>query len=136
MHVLPEIPQLEPVGGVTQVFPVVQQPFGQDVPSHLHIPPEQRWPTPHIEPFPQAQVPFAAHLLARTGSQAMQVAFAAPQLSSVVGETHLPPLQHPFGQSQTQPVSVQRWPDEQLGPLPHRHSPAEEQLFASVLEQE
>jgi len=47
-------------------------------------------------------------------------------------------VQQPLGQetaSQTQPLVEQLWPLGQLGALPQRQSPEEEQLFAWVGEQ-
>lgn len=52
VHALPDLPHSETVGGAVHA-PLKQQPLGQLVPSHTHVPPEQRWPTPQAAEFPQ-----------------------------------------------------------------------------------
>ena len=45
--------------------------------------------------------------------------------------THAPPAQQPVGHevpSHTQVLATQRWPCAQVAPVPHRQSPAAEQL--------
>lgn len=37
--------------------PPWQQPVGQDVASHTHAPPAQRWPAPHAGSLPHAHAP-------------------------------------------------------------------------------
>jgi hypothetical protein len=46
-----------------------QQPLGQLIALQTQAPPAHCWPTAHAAPFPQPQLPFAAHLSLKLGSQ-------------------------------------------------------------------
>jgi len=91
----------------------------------------------HCELVPQRQLPVVEQLSERTGSQAVQVAPSAPQLSSD-RDWQVAPAQQPLGHattSQTQLPETQCRPELQAGLLPHWQSPADEQLSALVVSQ-
>ena len=76
--------------------PPEQHPSGHEVPSHMHVPPRQRWPFRQDASLPQRQVPAAEQLSARM-SQATHVEPSSPH---VVSERvlHRLPSQQPLGQ--------------------------------------
>jgi hypothetical protein len=118
-HVRPPPPQLDRDGRL-QVVPE-QQPFGQLVPSHIQAPLEQRWPAAQAAEVPQAQVPAAEQLSARTASQPTQLTPPLPQVAKE-GMLQVAPEQQPFGQLlELQPLQVpllQVWPVGQTSQLP------------------
>jgi hypothetical protein len=89
----PPAPQAASVSPGWQVLPA-QQPPGQLVPSQTQAPPTQRCPLAQGAPAPQAQLPAAEQLSARTGSQGTQATPALPQASRV-GALHAPAAQQP-----------------------------------------
>lgn len=120
-HVSPPIPQVVKVR-LLQTSPS-QHPEGQEVASHVHFEPAQRWPGPQEGPGPHWQ-PLDVQL---SVSSSRQVAHAPPagppQLASdsalqVCPEQQPLALGHEFP-SQTQPPPTQCWPTLQLGPEPH-----------------
>lgn len=130
-HAPPSTPH-ELVEAVLHKFPE-QQPDGQDVPVHRHVPLTHCWPAAQIPPSPQAQAP-PAHRLDRTGSHGKQLEPSAPQFATE-GARHClllsqQPPAHDDG-SHTQLLERHSCPPSQEGALPHRHSPLEEQLLAS-----
>jgi hypothetical protein len=75
-----------------------QQPLGQLVASHTHLPPTQRWPAAHGDPPPQVHVPPVQ--VSPAGAQVRQAPPLEPQAAgSAVPATHTllllqqPPLQ-------------------------------------------
>jgi hypothetical protein len=118
-HARPPPPQLDRDGRL-QVVPE-QQPFGQLVPSHIQAPLEQRWPAAQAAEVPQAQVPAAEQLSARTASQPTQLTPPLPQVAKE-GTLQVAPEQQPFGQLlELQPLQVpllQVWPVGQTSQLP------------------
>ncbi len=80
MQAAPLTPQL-PTDGTVQTLPV-QQPFGHDVASQVHAPPEQRWPLPHAGPLPHAHAPASEQVSAFVASQAMHAMAPSPHALS------------------------------------------------------
>ena len=103
-----------------------QQPVGQLVASQTQAPPEQRWPTAHAGPVPQAHAP----LVQRSDfvSQAAHASPAEPQLVVVWLPLAMQvlPEQQPLGQEvalHTQLPPEQVCPVPQAAPVPHRQAP-------------
>lgn len=121
-HAEPSLPQLVRLAA-RQVVPS-QQPLGQDVASHTHAPPSQRWPTAHIALPPHAQTPPEVQPSARVASQATHAAPAVPHRIAV-GVLHVLPEQQPLAQVAVQAVQAPavHAPPPQLSqlppPLPH-----------------
>jgi hypothetical protein len=95
--------------------------LGQLVPSQAQAPLEQRWPAAQAAWVPQAQVPAAEQLSARTVSQPTQLTPLLPQVAKE-GGLQVAPEQHPFGQLiELQPLQaplLQLWPAGQTSQLP------------------
>lgn len=83
---------------VRQVAPS-QHPSGQDMASHTHKPPRQRWPAPHAAWAPHLHWP-SAQLSACVASQAKQACPPVPQVGADAGSLHVVPEQQPFGHTQ------------------------------------
>ncbi len=123
-HVWPFVPQLDTVGGETQIVPE-QHPLGHDVGSHTHAPPAQRCPGAHDAPEPHMHCP-PVQLSASEGSQATHVCPPVPQLVGVGGETHVVLEQQPLGHevaSHTHDPPTQRCPEAHAAAVPHEHWP-------------
>jgi hypothetical protein len=135
----PAAAHCEAVRGATQLPPAaaVQQPAGQEVESHTHCPPWQRWPLPHAGPAPQLQAP-AEEQPSPLAPQEAHAAPAAAHCVPVRGETQVPPavaVQQPPGQearSQTQVPPRQRCPPVtlQAAAPPQLQAPPAEQPSA------
>jgi hypothetical protein len=76
--------------------PPEQHPSGQDVPSHMQVPPMQRWPFRQEVSFPQRHVPEAEQLSARMSHPT----HVDPSSPHVVSERvlHVLSSQQPLGQ--------------------------------------
>ncbi len=109
-HAPASVPQLESVGGVTQV-PVAQHPVAQF----------DEWQVATAqEPPLQLAVPQLAHATP-----------AVPQAVWAVPVRHWPAEQQPVGhevESHTQVPALHRWPLAHAGPVPQPHTPAEHTL--------
>jgi hypothetical protein len=130
-----------PVGHEPQVLPPVphavirlpgwhvsaaQQPVGQPIPSHTHLPPRQCCPEAHAAPPPHEQEPAALQLSESTSSQAVQLVPELPHAVNV-GDAHVSPApQQPFAHDvalQRQTPLRQTCPTPQGAPVPQVHSP-------------
>jgi hypothetical protein len=103
-----------------------QQPVAQLVASHTQAPPEQRCPTAHVAPLPQAQAPAVQR--SDFESQAAHIAPAEPQLEAVWLPLAMQvlPEQQPPGQEvalHTQLPPEQVCPAPQAAPVPHLQAP-------------
>jgi hypothetical protein len=117
--------------------PDEQQPFAQLVLSQTQRPETQCWPTAHMAPPPQAQLPALEQASARMGSQLTQARPPPPQLGRD-GRLQVVPEQQPFGQlvpSHTQAPLEQRWPAAHAALAPQAHVPVGEQLSARTASQ-
>jgi len=104
--------------------PPEQQPSEHDVPSHMQVPPMQRWPFRHEASLPQRQVPVAEQLSARM-SHATQVEPASPHVERDRVLQVLPsqqPLEHELPLHTHWPPS-QTCPAAQAAVPPHAHAP-------------
>lgn len=119
-------------------FPGEQVPSWAQQPEHAaavhwQLPLTHSCPALQAGPAPHRQLPLR-QAFAVIGLHALQLAPPLPQLV-VVGDRHIPWLQHPLGQeapSQTHVPPAQRCPAAQAGPLPQRHTPeAQESAVAS-----
>lgn len=122
VHVPPPVPQA--VRSISLHWFPWQQPDGQLVESHVHVPPMQRWPAPHAALAPQRHEP-PTHESAFVASQAAQVVPAAPQVLAVQ-VVHWLFWQQPEVQlvaSQVHVPPTQRCPCAQAAPLPQAHWP-------------
>jgi hypothetical protein len=93
VHVAPWSPHV--VADCVSHTAPVQQPLGHDVPSQMHAPTEQRWPTPHAGPEPHLHAP-AVQLSDFVESHATQLAPCVPHVDDDDG-SHVEPLQQPVG---------------------------------------
>ncbi len=123
-------PQLAPpvphvaLDGALHTLPE-QHPEGHEAASQTQTPPEQRSPTPHAAPAPQAQLP-ARHESALAGSHVAQPAPPVPHVASVDARQTLAlqqPLAHDVA-SQTHAPPTQCWPATHAGPVPQVQVPA------------
>lgn len=81
VHAAPPTPQA--LGDATmQVFPLAQQPLGQEAASHTQAPATQLLPAPQAGLAPHKQAPDAPHMSARAGSQLTHAAPPPPQVDS------------------------------------------------------
>jgi hypothetical protein len=105
--------------------PALQQPVGQLVASHTHVPAAHRWPLAQALEAPHRQAPAAEQLSA----VALHAAHAAPPVLHCVtvgGLTHAEALQQPFGQLaalHTHVPATHAWPTAHALPAPHRQLP-------------
>jgi hypothetical protein len=134
-HAEPFAPHAVPVVGVTHAGGLPwQQPFGHDVGSQMHAPPEHRSPTPQAAPGPQVQTPDGEQVSASLATHGAQALPMPPQALGVKG-VHTFPVQHPVGHVEalhTQAPPEQTCPATQGAEVPQRHAPALEQLSAVV----
>jgi hypothetical protein len=114
---------------VTHVWPE-QQPSGQDVPSHMQLPPEQRCPLTHPvaplhvqSPAVEQPLPLVPHTVHAPPS--------VPQLPATWG-MHWLPEQHPSGHDAAlhshvpaAPDPTHAWPCGHALPFPHAHCPVD-----------
>lgn len=101
-----------------------QQPLAQLVASQTHWPATHRWPVSQAAPPPQRHAP-SAQVSATVASQVRQTVPPSPQ-ACADGATQVVPVQQPVGQlvgSQTHRPLLHRWPGEQAGLVPQRHTP-------------
>ena len=96
LHIAPAAPHCDAEVAVTQVPSAPQQPLGQDVASHAHMPERQRWPAPQAGFVPQRQAP-PEQLSALVASHGVHTAPPVPQLPTP-GALQLEPMQHPPAQ--------------------------------------
>jgi len=141
VHAAPAVPQAAVVGGVTQALPLVQQPFGQLVPSQTQAPCAHRWPVAHGPPVvPHTHAPLLSQVLVSVGSQVVHCAPSVPQDSVVGGVTHAwAVVQHPLAQLvllQTHAPPTHCCPDAQGPPvLPQTQFPAPSHVSVRVRSQ-
>ena len=123
-HAIPEAAQVERVSA-EQVVPA-QHPLGQEMASHAHAPPMQRWPAPHSVAPPHWQTPPAEQPSARDAPvQSTHDPPPVPQLAAA-GALHRLFAQHPAGHevpSHTHPPPAHRCPASQRALAPHLHAP-------------
>lgn len=115
----------------------MQQPLGHEPAVHRHCPLWQTCPLMHCAVAPQRQVPLVEQVSAHAGLQLTQGPPPVPQVDSE-RVSHRLPLQQPAGQDaavQRHCPDWQTWPLTQAGSTPHRHTPLDEQLSASTVEQ-
>jgi hypothetical protein len=111
-HAEPLVPQL--AGDAVVHVPFAQHPFGHDVASQTHLPPEQCWPSLQGAPPPQAHVPERAQASAVVGLHATHAPPAAPHAPRD-GLLHVGPEQHP-AQLPAHPLHA---PAVQVSAAPH-----------------
>ena len=116
---LPPVPHVV-MPDIVQTSEAVQQPDGQDVPSHTHIPPAQRWPVAQGGPDPQEHEP-PVQPSASIESQAMHAIPLVPQDTAVGGVVQVAPAQHPPEQE----LGVHEPQIPPVQPLPMQFSQAE-----------
>ncbi len=104
----------------------LQQPEGQPMPSHTHLPPRQCCPDAHAAPPPQEHEPAALQLSESTSSQAVQPLPEVPHAVKA-GDSHVSSApQQPFAHDvllQRQTPLMHTCPTPQGAPVPHVHSP-------------
>jgi hypothetical protein len=122
VHWLPSVPHA-PRAGLVQTL-LVQQPLGQDVELQMHEPFEQICPVAHGALLPHLHAP-PVH---RSACVAEHAVHAPPPVPHVDGaaDSHVAPLQHPFGHVALHPVHTlfTQFCDDPHGlhvdpPLPH-----------------
>jgi hypothetical protein len=113
---------------IVQTLPM-QQPFGHEVASHTHAPPEQRCPPVHRVFPPHVHAPLTQPS-ARVESHAMQPEPGMPQAVTLGVGLHVGPEQHPPQLVVLQPEHA---PPEQLWPPGHvwHVTPPAPQAFGS-----
>jgi hypothetical protein len=94
VHAPPALPQAAGLLGV-QVLDV-QQPLGQLVPSHTHVPLLQRWPGLHAGPVPHLQLP--AEQMSPVAPHDTHAAPERPHAVDAPEVLHVSPEQQPLGQ--------------------------------------
>jgi hypothetical protein len=129
MHTEPPEPQVDSARGWQSPIALSQQPVGHEVPSHTHIPPEQRWPGLHaLPPGPQLQNPLAQRSLSVVEQLVSQVPPGLPHAAGQPGIVQMVPAQHAWPvhdcASQMHCPPEQRCPDPHAPPVaPHLHEP-------------
>jgi hypothetical protein len=131
--------QVWPVGHIVQLPPAAphalgsvpgwhvlpwQHPFGHDVASQAHVPPEQTCPLAHAVPPPHVQAPLAEQPSA-VEPQLTHAAPAAPHALVAVPGRHALPWQHPVGHDAGSQTHL---PPEQACPVPHTAPPPQLQV--------
>jgi hypothetical protein len=110
----------------------LQHPPPHDVLSQTHAPVTQCCPVVHGEPVPQVHCPVVGEQLSDSAPHGAQLSPWRPHSGPVGGETHVGPLQHPFGQVcalQTHAPDWQTCPAPHAADVPHWHTPEDEQLL-------